>query len=709
MDSSATSVTDQNHTASPTLECDVIMKGGITSGVIYPGALAEFAKTYRFRGVGGASAGAIGAGFGAAAEFGRAKGGFTRLERVPDQLEDGALGKMFQPTSRTRVLFDLLTDATAKDGDGLSLPVSRRVLRAAAHLAGGFWLASAIWLVFAAAWIWISALWGGTLTPLLFVSGVVIAVILWVVTLVVLTVKRLTKDVPANSFGVCTGLQQSGSKHPGFTDWLSDTVDDLAGFAPRTTPLTFADLERGGDPDDPDLDRRPISLKMITTCLSYGRPYEMPIRSYEYFYDPQEWKALFPQYVMDYLNGDQPDPEWMRGQRLDDWKWETKLAAAAVAPPTAGARRWRHTAEEARRADDFDVTAVAELDVAAEIDGLRPRTPHPSLARLAGADRLPVIVAMRMSMSFPGLISAIPLWVVRFNSRRTRLAQKAYAAGDTALAEKIGLDFEKLWFSDGGLCSNFPIHLFDAPLPSRPTFAINLDRFTDDTQRNPREDAEFWPSPEDSPSKRPWVNYVYARTNSDELFPTYREIPDTGLSAAVRFGTSMFNTSRNWQDNSYLAAPGYRDRIVRVRQTGAEGGLNLNMPTHVIKGLVERGRYAARALTTQFTTPTFSNKAGEFTGWDNHRWYRYRSLVATLPTFMEGFARGHDAMADIDPAQPPSQPVSARARAFDGAINGAFHGLAAQIEPDDEDGIVLSREISNHPRNSGTLRRAVQL
>jgi len=27
---------------------------------------------------------------------------------------------------------------------------------------------------------------------------------------------------------------------------------------------------------------------------------------------------------------------------------------------------------------------------------------------------------------------------------------------------------------DGGLTSNFPIHFFDAPLPGRPTFGINL-------------------------------------------------------------------------------------------------------------------------------------------------------------------------------------------------------------------------------------------
>ena len=51
---------------------DVTMKGGTTSGVIYPLALCEIARDFRLRNVGGASAGAIAASFAAAAEVGRA-------------------------------------------------------------------------------------------------------------------------------------------------------------------------------------------------------------------------------------------------------------------------------------------------------------------------------------------------------------------------------------------------------------------------------------------------------------------------------------------------------------------------------------------------------------------------------------------------------------------------------------------------------------
>ena len=45
----------------PTKTCDVVMKGGITSGVVYPHAICELARTYRFVDVGGTSAGALAA------------------------------------------------------------------------------------------------------------------------------------------------------------------------------------------------------------------------------------------------------------------------------------------------------------------------------------------------------------------------------------------------------------------------------------------------------------------------------------------------------------------------------------------------------------------------------------------------------------------------------------------------------------------------
>ncbi len=50
---------------------DLTMEGGTTSGVVYPLAVCELATSFRFRNVGGASAGAIAAALTAAAELGR--------------------------------------------------------------------------------------------------------------------------------------------------------------------------------------------------------------------------------------------------------------------------------------------------------------------------------------------------------------------------------------------------------------------------------------------------------------------------------------------------------------------------------------------------------------------------------------------------------------------------------------------------------------
>jgi hypothetical protein len=78
---------------------DLTMEGGTTSGVVYPLAVCELATNFRFRNVGGASAGAIAAALTASAELGRssqvlASGGLSRHEskrtEAPSQA-DGAL------------------------------------------------------------------------------------------------------------------------------------------------------------------------------------------------------------------------------------------------------------------------------------------------------------------------------------------------------------------------------------------------------------------------------------------------------------------------------------------------------------------------------------------------------------------------------------------------------------------------------------------
>ena len=107
-----------NSYKSPDAVCDLIMKGGITSGVIYPKLIGKLAEKYRLKNIGGTSAGAIAAAGAAAAEFRRhtqhTDAGFIELKRLPEilgeciSIEGGKrslLLSLFQPTSSLRLSF----------------------------------------------------------------------------------------------------------------------------------------------------------------------------------------------------------------------------------------------------------------------------------------------------------------------------------------------------------------------------------------------------------------------------------------------------------------------------------------------------------------------------------------------------------------------------------------------------------------------------
>ena len=69
----------------PMPECDVIMKGGLTSGVVFPLAICRLSEKFRFVNLGGTSAGGIAAAVAAAAEYNRDKGGFRAAREGPER------------------------------------------------------------------------------------------------------------------------------------------------------------------------------------------------------------------------------------------------------------------------------------------------------------------------------------------------------------------------------------------------------------------------------------------------------------------------------------------------------------------------------------------------------------------------------------------------------------------------------------------------
>jgi len=232
------------------------------------------------------------------------------------------------------------------------------------------------------------------------------------------------------------------------------------------------------------------------------------------------------------------------------------------------------------------------------------------------------------------------------------------------------------------------LHLFDAALPSRPSFAINLGRFARG----------------DKPDPNQQLNVEWASDNR-ALFPSSIEIPRRGFAAIGAFASAAVNTARNWQDSSYLDHPGYRDRIVRVLQTKREGGLNLYMDASTISGLADRGETAGTVMVRQFTTPCYPRSNPSATGWDNHRWVRYRALLSVLPDWLASYSRGR-AVLDINPATPPSYEFTAAARELASRLTVVLDGLA-EIAANADPGAV--EDLTRQPRPTGAIRRIPQI
>ena len=518
---------------SPSATCDMVMKGGITSGVVYPLAIAELAREYRFVNIGGTSAGAIAASLAAAAEHGRASasGGFHRIAELPEVLARGLLD-LFRPNRATRPAFDLLLALLGPEG---RLAKTRKALGAIvrghplAALGGG--------LLGAMLWAALLVLFAGRATPAGYALLALFALLGAVLAATVRFAFAARRAIEANRFGLCSGYRESRdpADAPSLVGWLDAALDRAAG---RTSPdpLTFGELwgQEGAERDAAAADpaKRRINLEMMTSNLTHGRPYRLPFGTEIFHWRRGDFEELFPPRVVD----------WM----------------ARHSEPASGAP---HGAEPSP--DD------------------RWKLPKP-------AD-LPVVVAVRMSLSFPILLSAVPLYAVDWGR-----------AGNRKNREHP--EYERCWFSDGGLGSNFPVHFFDTLLPSRPTFGINLRPFPVEV---PRDDDEA-------------KNVRFPGAPGEEVAPEWHRF--AGLSGFVG---AIVRLMQNWVDATQTRLPGYRDRVVHVHLSEEEGGLNLEMPPERIGRLSERGRRAGRALVEQFD-------------WDLHRWVRYRS---TLPEIHAHLAR----------------------------------------------------------------------
>ena len=491
-------------------KCDLVMKGGITSGIVYPGAVLELSKEFEFVNIGGTSAGAIAATLTAAAEYRRQQGGgtagFDAIAGLPRRLSEKIDGRsrllrLFQPEGATAPLFDI---ALAWLETKRWAAVVRAVIRAfpgfgamAAFIGVALMVVAVLAADHAAIVVVLAAL--ALITAAAVVTASVVEAVLFAF-----------RELPRNGFGVSSALA--------LTEWLAAEIDGVAALGDR--PLTFADLRGAG-----------LNLEMMTTNLTHGRPYRLPLEGKRFFFTVDDMRRLFP-------------------ERIVAW-----MVAHAGAP---------------KRGRFYSLPS----------------------------DALPVVVATRMSLSFPLLLSAVPLWAIDFG---TRAEEKVY---------------ERCWFSDGGITSNFPVHFFDAPIPRWPTFAINL------APRTPRYHEEG-------------QSIYLARTNKGGILEWWSPFDDL-----PGFLKSILNTMQNWRDNMLLRLPGQRDRIAHVLLGEDEGGLNLSMEESTITAIAGRGAEAGRALRERFN-------------WRNHKWVRYLSFMTALEDALQRWEHAYDESRELAEATTP--------------------------------------------------------
>jgi hypothetical protein len=260
---------------------------------------------------------------------------------------------------------------------------------------------------------------------------------------------------------------------------------------------------------------------------------------------------------------------------------------------------------------------------------------------MPAAAQMPVVVAARMSLSFPVLIAAVPLYAINH-------------------APKVVSEVpERCWFSDGGITSNFPVHFFDAPIPRWPTFAIDLIALTPDRRIEDDERENVWlPQSNAEGVAEAWVGWE----------------GEASFKRLKAFAGSIFRTAQNWIDNRQLRGAGYRDRIAHVRLADGEGGMNLTMEKEDIERLAERGACAARMLAERFAPEP---PPGTALSWDNQRWIRYRTYMELLERQGHKALRGYRDPSRGTPLEalsdgPPSFPwASDEQRAFAEAATAA--------------------------------------
>jgi predicted acylesterase/phospholipase RssA len=648
---------------------DLTMRGGTTSGVVYPLAVCEVATRFRVRNVGGASAGAIAAAATAAAELGRSSAlpaeayelsdaqrraghvrpGFVGLadtvswvaqicpgddDKDSDQFR---LAQLFRPARGERRVFAIATalmrqrswavplvalmafgwlsklillvlgvggialtawlgtqlaswPPVARPGEGwvdvawavldlalffaavgaVLILVTRRRERTAPMpdwlrklssvssadrkkspspvqpVLAVVVLVAVVVLAWVGWWHWAAALIAGTGLSALLAVVVVWSVLHYLGNLRARRFGLLATATPRSrrTFGEVLAGAATPTVDPGLLPWLTDLFNRLAGLEEGEV-LRFGHLWQGRDfrPESTeDLERladnprdRLVNLELVTTDLTRQRPYRFPLsrQDEQLYFDVADIEDLFGADVVEALKGGQ--------EPLDS------------------------------------------------VDG------SPRLYRLPEPWNLPVAFAVQLSLAMPGMFKAVRLYRITSGTTIRDDLGRAIVDKDTGEELRTPKKAEELWFSDGGITSNFPVHLFDVALPGWPTFGLNLGEH-----------------PHSFPHQDVWLPQDWQVGSP----------PATAVRpGALSFLGAVVDTARSWRDTMQTGMPGSRGRVVWVRQRPDEGGTNLFMSRECIASMALRGALAGARLSRRFSDEK---------QWDRYRWLRLRIALNNL-------------------------------------------------------------------------------
>ncbi len=601
------------------------MRGGAASGVVYPLLAARLARHYRFRTIGGASAGAIAAGVMAAAQYGVLNANPAAFSQTISEIP-ACLAQLCKGRTRLNTLFsasvgleplERLRDGVLKSGIGPGL-----LFAEVGALLGG-WAAVPVLLVS----VTLILLLGVALRDSLAVTGpgpfiialalLAFAAVVTLATILLLLGCHVRRNLfppdifgrfRAAGFGICGGTEperwrawakaarahqedcrevEAPADH--LADWLHGRIQEAASL-PLSDPLTMGHLWAGKMPL-PDVSAwsrpREIDLVLTTTNLSHQVPHRFPFLEkpgMRLYFCRDELSQVLPKPVVD------------------------SMARATY----AAQRAHLESGNEDRKAIAQWLTFVAGGKV---------------YWRLPRPEQLPVLLGVRMSLSFPLLLSAVRLHAWRCDDLTSE--------GETRDQKPF---LRPCWFSDGGITSNFPVTMFDSLLPARPTFCINLA---------------------DLPAGETEASRIELDTKDRRrIAPEWRsDLDSEGLLGLLG---SIIDTARNGHENDLMTMPTCRDRIVTIRlDPKREGGLNLDMPPALILQMARYGEEAAETLLAAYAPE--GDKLGS--AWPGHRRMRLRKSLAALESLLVNFDSGWN--------QPASDAPSWRL-AFEELVNGAI-------------------------------------